>query len=323
MSAGDQTPGTVQPVTPPDPTATGGPTGTPDRTPTGTPEPMPAGTPEPSPTAAPPATTPSPSPARTPPPAPATQAESGSGRATPTAGPPAAATPPAWLGTRVLPLRPDGFGEIQPTPPELRDRRLVTVDVLPPPEGGDFVATVEPVPAEVADRSTWSVRCPVGLDELRYVTVSFWGFDHRPHTGELLVNTEVADDLVVVFRQLFQARFPIEQMRVTAAEELDAPPTGDGNNTTAFVCRATRGATSWSQHAYGLAVDVNPFQNPYAKGDVVAPELASAYTDRTWRRPGMLEAGDPVVKAFSAIGWGWGGTWESLTDWMHFSRNGR
>jgi len=231
--------------------------------------------------------------------------------------------PPAWLGTRVLPLRPDGFGEIQPTPTELDPRRIQQPDVLPAPAGDAFESTVEPVPADVVARSTWSDACPVTLDELRYVTVTFWGFDGEHHRGELLVSAAAADDLVEVFRALDAARYPIEEMRVVRADELDLPPTGDGNNTSAFVCRPTRGATSWSQHAYGLAVDVNPFLNPYVKGDLVLPELASAYTDRARTDPGVLHDGDPVVGAFASIGWGWGGDWSSLKDFQHFSANGR
>jgi hypothetical protein len=80
---------------------------------------------------------------------------------------------------------------------------------------------------------------------------------------------------------------------------------------------------SWSQHAYGRAVDVNPFQNPYRKGERVLPELASAYLDRDEIRPGMILAGDPVTEAFAGIGWGWGGDWSTTDDWMHFSLNGR
>jgi hypothetical protein len=82
------------------------------------------------------------------------------------------------------------------------------------------------------------------------------------------------------------------------------------------------GSGNWSQHAFGLAIDVNPFHNPYLKGDLVLPELASTYLDRANVRPGMVERGDVVYDAFAAIGWGWGGEWNSLYDWMHFSQNG-
>lgn len=228
---------------------------------------------------------------------------------------------PEWLGTRVLPTRPDGYGEVRPTPPELRDRRLPTIDRLPPPSDEAFHGTVSEVPPEVAERSTWAPDCPVGLDDLRYLRLSFWGFDDEAHTGEMIVHASVAEDVVGVFRRLHELRFPIEEMRVVDAPELDAPPTGDGNNTTSFVCRPAVGSGSWSEHAFGRAVDVNPFHNPYVRGDLVLPELASAYADREWRRPGMVTP--EVVEAFRGIGWGWGGDWTSPVDPMHFSVSGR
>lgn len=231
---------------------------------------------------------------------------------------------PDWLGTLVLPLRDDGFGEVQPTPDELRGRAFETLDLLPPPTDAKFTATSGPIPADVLPRTTWHDECPVGLDDLSYITLSHWGFDGALHTGELIVNASVADDVIWVFQQLFDAQFPIEQMRVIAPEDLEAPPTGDGNETTSFVCRpVVTSTTTWSQHAYGLAVDINPFHNPYEKGDLVLPELSSYYLDRSLEEPGMIIEGDVVVAAFDAIGWGWGGRWRSLDDYMHFSQNGR
>ena len=130
-------------------------------------------------------------------------------------------------------------------------------------------------------------------------------------------------NVVSVFEQLDAARFPIEEMRVTAAEELDLAPTGDGNNTSAFVCRAVRGGSSFSEHAFGLAIDVNPFHNPYVRGDVVLPELASTYLDRGNVRDGMLTDDSAPVGAFAGIGWEWGGAWDGRTvDPMHFSPAG-
>jgi D-alanyl-D-alanine carboxypeptidase len=169
--------------------------------------------------------------------------------------------------------------------------------------------------------STWTLHCPVDLADLRYVTVSFRGFDGQAHTGELVVNARVGSDVVSVFRKLYAADFPIETMRLVTGADLDAPPTGDGNNTSAFVCRKARQQSTWSVHAYGLAVDVNPFHNPYQRGGLVLPELASAYLDRPWRRPGMIHRGGVVTEAFAAIGWTWGGSWQN-PDYMHFSATG-
>ena len=283
--------------------ACGGPAAAPSEPSTSSTSPAPA-------TSAAPATSPAPSISPAPP----------TGSASPAAG----TVAPAWLGTRPLPRTADGFGEIRPTPPELRDRRFTLPDTVSPLPGTGFASRITtPAPADVIARSTWAPGCPVTARELSWVRVAFRGFDGQRHTGELLVNRSAARDLVHVFADLYAARFPLEEMRITTKAEQTAEPTGDGNDTGAFNCRPVRGSTTFSQHAYGLAVDVNPFQNPYLKGGLVLPELAGAYRDRSWHRPGMVVPGDPVVRAVARIGWGGGGSWQSLRDLQHFSSNGR
>lgn len=231
--------------------------------------------------------------------------------------------PPDWLFTRPLPVTDTGFGEVRPTPRELRVRRFNLPDSVAALPGSGFESRVRQAPARVIARSTWKSACPVRADQLDWIRLTYVGFDGKRHSGELLAHEDVSADLVTVFRALWQARFPIEEMRITEERELDLKPTGDGNNTGAFVCRPQRGGSTFSEHAYGLAVDVNPFQNPYHRGEVVIPELASAYLDRLEERPGMIFADGPVVAAFDRIGWGWGGRWRSLTDLHHFSRHDR
>jgi D-alanyl-D-alanine carboxypeptidase len=195
---------------------------------------------------------------------------------------------------------------------------------LPPPVGTEFEFTLGQVPEEVVTRSSWREECPVALPELTYVTMTFWGFDGLAHTGEMIVNAQFAEQVVEVFRRLHEIRFPIEEMRVQTRAEMDAHPTGDGNVTGSFECRPAVGRSGgWSMHAYGLAVDINPFHNPYTREDVIAPELAAAYLDREYQRPGMIFEGDLAVAGFDEMGWGWGGRWETAKDWMHFSSNGR
>ncbi len=146
---------------------------------------------------------------------------------------------------------------------------------------------------------TWSPSCPVRLDGLRHLTLSFHGLDGAPHTGELVVNASVAREVVGVFRRLWRAGFPLEEMRLVTTADLDAPPTGDGNNTAAYVCRTTRGSSTLSAHAYGLAIDVNPFLNPYRKGDLVLPELAERVPRPVLAPPGHGAArrrGHPGVR---------------------------
>lgn len=242
----------------------------------------------------------------------------------PAASPEPGSVPPEWLGTRPLPTdEVTGYGRVEPTPIELQDRRFTLPDTIDPLPGDGFVSRVDPVPDDVLARSTWDSTCPVAVEQLRWVRITFWGFDDARHTGELLVNVDAAEDMVTVFERLYRAKYPIEEMRITRSEELDADPTGDGNNTSAFTCRpVTLDSSTWSQHAYGRAVDVNPFHNPYIKGDVVIPELSSAYLDRDRTDPGVIHAGDAVTDAFASVGWVWGGGWQRSKDYMHFSANG-
>ncbi|MFE7228581.1 M15 family metallopeptidase [Nocardioides sp. NPDC057577] len=238
------------------------------------------------------------------------------------AAPKPGSVPPPWLGTRVLKEDAEGYGIAGPTPKELRNRAWTLPDMMPMLPGDGFTAEVDIAPDDVIARSTWVPGCPVSRRELAWVRMTFWGFDGDRHTGEMLINARVAEDVVGVFRKLYEARFPIEQMDIATKASLDAPPTGDGNGTGGFVCRPTVGQTSFSQHAYGLAIDINTFQNPYVKGDRVIPELARWYLDRDRKAPGMIHPDDVVVQAFASIGWGWGGDWNSLKDYQHFSENG-
>lgn len=240
---------------------------------------------------------------------------------------PDSSAPPDWYRQRELDLTPTGFPAPQETPPEYEDRRIRTVDHLPPPPTDEYVASIQPLPDEIVPISTWREGCPTTLDELRYLTVSYWGFDRLHHTGDLIVHRDVAEDMVWVFEQLHAARFPIEQVGLLDDEDFtEFHRKGDDNLTAAYQCRESTGSSRWSQHAYGRAIDINPFHNPYWKwtqrGEVVLPAYATTYLDRGDVRPGMIVEGDVVVEAFDQIGWGWGGRWNSLKDWQHFSANG-
>ena len=228
-----------------------------------------------------------------------------------------------WIvGATPLPRRKDGYGVVRSTPPALVDRRFPTSDRLPPPASNAFQSAITPVSPEVLARSSWKPDCPVKPEQLRYLTMSFRGFDARPHTGEMLINATVAQAVVEVFKRLFIAGFPIEQMHISPEAELNLPPTGDRNNTEGFICHPGRRQNQWPAQAFGLAIDINPFQNPYVNGDLVVPELASSYLSRNRVRSGMIFDGGPVVRAFDAAGWKWGGRWPGPVNFAHFSRDG-
>ncbi|HVM28269.1 MAG TPA: M15 family metallopeptidase [Mycobacteriales bacterium] len=236
-----------------------------------------------------------------------------------------AAARAAWAVPPVpVPLPAATLAEIRESPELLADRRLPTVSALVPPSGERFGSTTGPVTPEIRERmgESWSEACPVGLEDLRYLTVTFRGFDGLSHTGELVVHATAADAVVEVFRALYAEDFPIEEMRLITTADHHAPPTGDGNNTAAYNCRKARGQSRWSAHAYGTAVDINPFQNPMVRRSSVVPELGAAYVDRSNVRPGMLTPDGPAVRAFTAAGWVWGGDWTYSKDYMHFSTDG-
>ena len=185
-----------------------------------------------------------------------------------------------------------------------------------------FAATIKTVTAEDLYAS-WRPGCPVPVEELRAIDVRHFGNDGAVHTGRLIVAANLANGMVEVFRDLYDARFPIERMEPIDVYGGDDNRSIKANNTSAFNCRAVTGGTGWSEHAYGRAIDVNPFVNPYVKGSTVLPPEAAPYTDRSRNDPGMIHSDDAVVRAFAARGWSWGGYWSSLKDYQHFSTTGR
>lgn len=230
---------------------------------------------------------------------------------------------PAWLGTEALEVQANGLAKPGPTPPELVNRQLEPgPSSLPDPDSDAWFVTISEVPDDVLARSSWRKECPVKQADLAYVVMPFWGFDNQPHTGEMLINAKWAKKATGVFEYMYEHRFPIEEMRVTTNEEVNGEHFGDQNVSISFECRRTTGGfTTWSAHASGLAIDINQFQNPWYRDGNVYPELATAYTDRTWLRPGMIETQRQIIAEFKKIGWYWGGTWGTFDDWMHFSAN--
>ena len=171
---------------------------------------------------------------------------------------------------------------------------------------------------------SWRRGCPVAPSGLRMIEMTYWGMDDRPHTGgRLVVNAHVANDLATVFRKLFNMRYPINRMEPVDKYKGSDFDSIEANNTSAFNCRKATGSSSFSQHAYGLAVDINPCENPYVSADgTVAHKDCVKFKDRDRDDPGMIHANDRVVKAFRSIGWEWGGTWSGARDYQHFSPGG-
>jgi hypothetical protein len=197
----------------------------------------------------------------------------------------------------------------------------------PSASAGGYRASVSRLPSGVREMmrgSSWRPGCPVGLNDLRLVRVTYVGFDGEPHPGKLVVHRWFADEMVSVFRKLFREGFPIRRMRLVDRYGADDMESMKADNTSAFNCRYRGGACcTWSMHAYGKAIDINPVENPYVGTWGVSPPNGAPYVDRSDRRPGMIYAKDKVWWAFRSIGWEWGGTWSGSKDYQHFSANGR
>ena|SRR5579862_7329432 len=185
------------------------------------------------------------------------------------------------------------------------------------------------VRAEVTSAKEWHAGCPVPLSQLRLLSVSEWGFDGHVHTGQIVVNEAATAPLERVFRGLFATRFPIHHMLLSDEYGPVSGRPADGDVTASFECRQAvpspctggTGTGSWSEHAYGEAVDINPVENPYVGCGMTRDKTALSYLNRARVRRGMVTTA--VLALFRSVGWGWGGSWSGSTkDYMHFSATG-
>jgi D-alanyl-D-alanine carboxypeptidase len=197
------------------------------------------------------------------------------------------------------------------------------------PEGTPrFEGAAARIDAQTRERMTgvsWHRGCPVGLDDLRLVSLTHWGFDGEAHRGRLVVHRDAARGMLRTMRTLYRLRFPIRQMRLVDAFGADDHASMAADNTSAFNCRFVAGQPGvWSEHAYGRAIDLNPIENPYVTGSgYVSPPAGAPYAQRSRHARGMVHRHGPVVAAFAAAGWEWGGDWPGTKDYQHFSVTGR
>jgi len=188
-----------------------------------------------------------------------------------------------------------------------------------------FDGSSERIPAQLRKRMkgvSWHAGCPVPIRKLRLLRLDFVNFDGEERRGRLVVHRSEDDEILQVFDVLFDNEFPMKRVEIADRYGADDRKLGRRNITSAFNCRFVAGTNRWSQHAFGLAIDINPVQNPFVDGDRVVPRKGRRFRDRSQDRPGMIHGGDFVVDAFADAGWEWGGDWNSLKDYMHFSKNG-
>lgn len=185
---------------------------------------------------------------------------------------------------------------------------------------------IQPLPADVQAAmigTSWREGCPIGLDELRLVLVPHLDARGQTRTGRLILHQDHAQPVAEVFVQLHASGFVVPSLRPAYEFGGDDDAMMRANNTSAFNCRPISGTSTWSEHAWGHALDLNPLWNPYVRGERVDPPEGREFVEREAGRAGTVIPGDAVVSAFAAIGWRWGGTWSRALDYQHFSATGR
>ena len=185
------------------------------------------------------------------------------------------------------------------------------------------VFTAEPIPAEVESRMrgvSYPDDAEIKLSDLRYLRLSYVDFDGKEQVGELVCNKAIADDLVAVFRDLYEARYPIRSIRLIDDFGGDDEASMAADNTSCFNYRKKTGMRELSKLALGLAVDINPFETPYVRPSRVRPAGAAAFADRTQDFPHKIDKSDLCYRLFRARGFSWGGAWRSVQDYQHFEK---
>ncbi len=182
---------------------------------------------------------------------------------------------------------------------------------------------------------SWRPGCPVRPRQLRAMTMGYWGFDGQVHRGTLVVRASAVPAMRTAFTRAFDARFRIRRMvpvDVYYRGGSVGPARSDtlsmrADNTSAFNCRPKTGRSSFSEHSYGLAIDVNPYENPARAGNRIYPAAAAGryYWNRSAHLgdPGVITRRSSIYRGMRAAGWSWGGAWSNGKDYQHFSRSGR
>ena len=192
--------------------------------------------------------------------------------------------------------------------------------LLAPPAQA-FSASIAPLSKDLCARihgKSWRdvPRCP-RFDELAYLEIAHVTFNGGFARGELIVAAALAPRAVELFRRLYQLGFPIRQIKLVDDYDASDDASMAADNSSAFNFRVIAGTNLLSQHALGLAIDINPVENPWRTPDRIVPRAGERFADRTYVRPGMIVRPGPVVAALDELGWEWGGDWRHAFDDHH------
>lgn len=188
---------------------------------------------------------------------------------------------------------------------------------------GTYVFASQPVPEEVETRMrgrSFPDNAKISMDQLRYLTLPYYDFDGNIQKGEMVCNKAIAHDLLCIFKTLFSQAYPIYSMHLVDDFDADDEASMQANNTSCFNYRYITGTKILSRHAYGMAVDINPLQNPCLRGKLIQPSTAEEFVDRSKDFPHKIDKDDYCKKVFTSYRFRWGGNWRRMKDYQHFER---
>jgi len=165
----------------------------------------------------------------------------------------------------------------------------------------------------------------VKTSDLRYLMLLHYNLRGEVCTGEMVCNKAIATDLIDIFKELYEARYPIERMVLIDDYDANDEASMEANNTSCFCYRAVNnGSGRLSAHSLGLAVDLNPLYNPCVRNrngrQQVEPTNGIDYVDRIKSFPYKIDQNDLAYRLFTQHGFTWGGAWRSLKDYQHFEK---
>ena len=167
---------------------------------------------------------------------------------------------------------------------------------------------------------SWHPGCPVKRSVLSYLTLTYWGFDNKPHIGHIIINKLLAEETIDIFKNLYFKKFPIHHLNIYSHYPVSAY--GNADDTVGFYCRPMDDTKPprQSKHSYGIAIDINPVENPSIEHKGAWPVNAKKFKNRANIRKGMIKAHDVVFKSFTQKGQVWGGWFVDEKDYMHFQK---
>jgi poly-gamma-glutamate synthesis protein (capsule biosynthesis protein) len=207
-------------------------------------------------------------------------------------------------------------------------RRLILSTLLITPIFAQYSATISNITPTIKSKMikghSYHYGCPVSLDKLRYLNITYRDFEGRDRVGELIVHQDIALDTIRVFQRLYEIGYPIRDMRLVSDFGGNDWQSIEADNTSAFNCRNATGTKHFSKHAYGKAIDINPLENPYISRKGHISHRASlkfrkrVHTKNSSEDKAIIKNGDKALEIFKMYHFQWGGEWHRVKDYQHF-----